>query len=252
MLEKYIREKRKSREILLMTHIVIGYPDLNTSYEVVKQMVLAGVDLMELQIPFSEPIADGPVILKANQEALRNGTTVSTCIDFASRVCKDFSIPFLFMSYYNIMFKYGVKKFVAKMSEIGLQGSIIPDLPPEEGSEYLAIMKEKKLDPIFIFSPTSTEERLRYINQNASGFIYCVARRGVTGSKTDFSKELEEYLKKCRKATELPLAVGFGVKEKADVNYLKNKADIAVVGTQTLRVLEERGIFGVNDFMQSL
>jgi len=252
MLENYIKEKRENKEILLMTHIVIGYPDINTSYEIVRQMVSAGVDLMELQIPFSEPIADGPVILKANQEALKKGITVSESIDFAFQVCKDFSIPFLFMSYYNIMFKYGVKKFAAKMHEIGLQGAIVPDLPPEEGAEYLTAMKELELDPIFIFSPTSTEERLQYINQNASGFIYCVARRGVTGSKTNFSKELDEYLKRCRKATTLPLAVGFGVKEKADVDFLKGKADIAVVGTETIRIMEEKGVPSIKDFIKSL
>lgn len=252
MLETYIKENLKKKDILLMTHIVIGYPSFEDSYEIVRQMVEAGVDLMELQIPFSEPMADGPVILKANQKAIEKGSRVEKCFEFAQKVSNDFSIPFLFMSYTNILFKYGMEKFSDRMADIGLKGAIVPDLPPEEGSEYLAAMDKNSLSPIYIFSPETSDERLSYISGYASGFIYCLARKGVTGKETDFSNELTEYLARCRRATTLPLAVGFGVKDKADVDYLKGKADIAVIGSQTIRVVEEKGPTAAGEFIKSI
>ncbi|MFH2059937.1 MAG: tryptophan synthase subunit alpha [Pseudomonadota bacterium] len=252
MLESYIKEHLKQKQILLMTHIVMGYPSFEDSYEIVKQMVNAGVDLMELQIPFSEPMADGPVILKANQIALEQGSTVEKCFEFAQKVAKDFPIPFLFMSYTNILYKYGMEKFSDRMANINLKGAIVPDLPPEEGKEYLEAMGKNNLSPIYIFSPETSNERLDYISGFASGFVYCVARKGVTGKGTAFSDDLTAYLARCRKATNLPLAVGFGVKDKADVDYLKGKADIAVIGSQTIRVVEEKGPKAAGDFIRSV
>jgi tryptophan synthase alpha chain len=215
-------------------------------------MVAAGVDLMELQIPFSEPIADGPVILKANQEALAGGITVQECIDFGGRVARRFEIPFLFMTYYNILFKYGVARFVDTAARNGVRGAIVPDLPPEEGGDYLKAMADHRLDPIFIFAPTTGDERMQAIARHAGGFVYCVARKGVTGQQTDFSRELGQYLGRCRQATDLPLALGFGVKDKADVDFLTGKVDIAVIGTQTIRIVEDQGVAAVGDFIRSL
>ncbi len=235
-----------------MTHIVLGYPTFEDSFKIIEAMVKAGVDLMELQIPFSEPIADGSVILHANQKALSGGATVQKCIDFAQNVAHAFDIPFLFMSYYNILFKYGVDRFAGAMSESGLQGAIVPDLPPEEGEEYLKAMEKYNLDPVFIFSPTTPDERMKYLASFGKGFIYCVARKGVTGVDTDFSKQLEKYLDRCRKATDLPMALGFGVKEKKDVDFLKGKADIAVVGSQTIRLVDKEGVGAVGEFIKSL
>lgn len=252
MLESYLKNRLKEKEILLMTHIVLGYPTFEDSFKIIEAMVKAGVDLMELQIPFSEPIADGPVILHANQKALSGGSTVQKCIDFAQNVANAFDIPFLLMSYYNILFKYGVDRFAGAMSESGLQGAIVPDLPPEEGEEYLKAMGKYNLAPIFIFSPTTPDERMKYLASFGKGFIYCVARKGVTGVDTDFSKQLGKYLDRCRKATDLPLALGFGVKEKKDVDFLKGKADIAVVGSQTIRLVDKEGVGAVGEFIKSL
>lgn len=252
MLEQYLRDRRKKNDILLMTHIVIGYPSLDASYEMVRTMVAAGVDLMELQIPFSEPIADGPVILKANQEALAAGTTVEACMDFGGRVAGEFDIPFLFMTYYNILFKYGVPRFARATAEYGLSGAIVPDLPPEEGGDYLEAMAANDLAPIFIYAPTTGSQRMGMIAGHARGLVYCVARKGVTGDKTDFSNSLQTYLDRCRAAVDLPLAVGFGVKDKADVDFLTGKADIAVIGTQTIRILEAHGVEAVGDFIRGL
>lgn len=252
MLEQYLKQRRQQRDILLMTHIVLGHPSFETSLRLVDTMVKAGVDLIELQIPFSEPIADGPVILRANQEALSAGSSVERCFELAAQVTRPFEIPFLFMSYYNILFKQGVSAFVERMHDTGLRGAIVPDLPPEEAAEYLTAMEQQSLDPIFIYSPNTSAERLSSIAQHGRGFIYCVARKGVTGSQTAFSHELSSYLGRARAATTLPLAVGFGVKEKTDVDFLRGKADIAVVGSETLRVLERDGVEAVSPFLKAL
>jgi tryptophan synthase alpha chain len=252
MLETIIRSKMAQKDILLMTHIVIGYPDLETSFELVRTMVEAGVDLMELQIPFSEPMADGPVILKANQDALATGITVDQCFDFAEKIAAAFDIPFLFMTYYNILFKYGLETFAERMAGCGLCGAIVPDLPPEEADEYLAAMNAHDMAPIFIYAPNTTEARMRQIAEHGKGFIYCMARKGVTGLQTDFSEQLGSHLAHCRASTQLPLALGFGVKNRADVEFIKRKADIAVVGSQAIRILDEKGVPAVGEFIRGL
>jgi len=251
-LEHYIRERLKEKDILLMTHIVLGYPSITESLGIIEAMVRAGVDIMELQIPFSEPIADGPVILRANHEALKRGTTVRECLDTAQRAAASFDIPFLIMTYYNIPFTYGVERFAAALKERGLKGAIIADLPPEEGEEYLRAMEEQDLAPIFIFSPKTPEKRMRAIASHCRGFVYCAARKGVTGARSDFSRDLQSYLDRCRRATRLPLAVGFGVQTKEDIHFLKGKAEVAVIGTRTLQVMETQGIDAVGAFLQGL
>jgi tryptophan synthase alpha chain len=252
MLASHIRKRLQDKEILLMTHIVLGYPSFEESLRLVGTMVEAGVDLMELQIPFSEPMADGPVIVRTNQAALERGATVARCFHAAREITSRHPIPFLFMSYYNILYRYGVKRFAADMAEAGLKGAIVADVPPEEGEEYLPAMEENALDPIFIFAPTTTEERMRVIAKKAKGFVYCVARRGVTGEQTSFGSELDAYLARCRRTTDLPIAVGFGVKDRADVDFLKGKADIAVIGTQTIRIVDEHGVDAAGEFIRSI
>jgi tryptophan synthase alpha chain len=251
-LESYLRHRLIEKDILLMTHIVLGYPSFDDSLRIIEAMVAAGVDLMELQIPFSEPTADGPVIVRANQGALESGATVEDCLELAAKVSRAFDIPFLIMSYYNILFKYGEARFAKVMSDCGLRGAIIPDLPPEAGREYLNAMQSHDLAPILIFSPTTSRDRMRYLASFGKGFIYCVARKGVTGENTSFSEELTAYLNRCRKGASLPLALGFGIKEKADVEYLTGKADIAVIGSQTIRVMEQKGVAAVGDFIRGL
>ena len=251
-LSSYLETKLAEKEILLMTHIVLGYPSFDDSLRIIEIMVEAGVDLMELQIPFSEPTADGPVIARANQRALEDGATVAACLDLAETAACTFDIPFIIMGYYNIIHKYGLRQFVSAMKDKGLQGAIFPDIPPEEGREYLEAMQKKDLAPIMIFSPTTSAERMRYIDSFAAGFIYCVARKGVTGSETKFTNELGDYLQKCRENTRLPLALGFGIKDRSDIEFLKGRAEIAVIGSQTIRVMEEAGIRAVGDFIRGL
>lgn len=252
MLEAYLKERRKEKDILLMTHLVIGYPSLAESYAIIEKMVAAGVDIIELQIPFSEPIADGPVILHANQKVLADGLSVKQALEFAGRAAADFAIPFLVMSYYNILYKYGVEKFVDTLSRLGLQGAIVPDLPPEEGADYMAAMQRRGLDPILLFSPATPDARMEYLASHGRGFVYCIARKGVTGDQTSFSGELDRYLVRCRRATDLPLALGFGVKSKEDIDFLKGRADIAVIGTQTIRLVDRDGVDAVTAFIEGL
>ena len=252
MLEAHLRKRLQERDLLLMTHIVMGYPSFDACRRIVGAMVEAGVDLMELQIPFSEPIADGPVILRANQRALESEASVARCLRFAEDVAAEFEIPFVVMSYFNILYRYGLPEFAAALASAGIHGAIVPDLPTEEAGAYLSAMGDAGLDPIFIYSPNTPESRMREIDRHAGGFVYCVARKGVTGTRTDFSKELANYLARCRAATSLPLALGFGVQERKDIDALRGKADIAVVGTQTIRVVEEHGVDAVGDFIASL
>lgn len=161
-----------------MTHIVLGYPSFEVNREVIKQMVDNGVDCIEMQIPFSEPMADGPVILKANQDSLAAGTKVDQCMNFGAEMSRQYDIPFLFMTYYNIIFKYGEEKFFSDAREAGIQGLIVPDLPIEMGEDFYAQADKTGVTPIQLFAPTSTDERMRQLNSHANGFIYCVARRG--------------------------------------------------------------------------
>jgi tryptophan synthase alpha chain len=251
VLEAEISKRKQERGMLLMTHIVLGYPSFDASLRLVEQMVLAGVDLMELQIPFSEPIADGPVILHANQKALAAGSTVEKCLELTSRLTREFPIPFVFMTYYNIAFVRGAQRFAGEMAQAGVRGAIVPDLPFEEGDQLLAAMDREKLEPIFIFAPSTSPARLGEIAKRAKGFVYCVARKGVTGAATDFAA-LDQYLQRCRAATPLPLALGFGVKSREDVATLNGKVEIAVVGTETIRVLDRSGVEAVRPFLESL
>lgn len=251
MLEAEIHKRREHKGILLMTHIVLGYPSLEASRRIVHCMVEAGVDLMELQIPFSEPIADGPVILHANQRALHTGTTVQDCFSLAEQLADELPIPFVFMCYYNTIWKRGVERFARETRAAGLHGAIVPDLPYEEASELLAEFGRNELDPIFIYSPTTSAARMRAIASHARGFVYCVARKGVTGSKTEFSS-VADYLTRCRAATKLPLGVGFGVRSREDVEALEGRADIAVVGSETIRVIDRHGISRLPQFIRSL
>ncbi|MFP3870449.1 MAG: tryptophan synthase subunit alpha [Syntrophobacteria bacterium] len=252
MLEDYIWQKQKEKGILLMAHVVVGYPNIEESFQLVRTIVAAGVDLMELQIPFSEPVADGPVILNANQVALGSGVKVDDCFRFAHRVTTAFDIPFLFMTYYNIVFTRGEERFFRDARQAGIRGTIVPDLPPEEGEYYMAAAAANNIDPIFIFTPTTPCERLGYLARFGRGFFYCVARRGVTGAKTDFSAQLDEFLGRCRKETRLPLALGFGVSCREDVSSLQGKAEVAVVGSQALRVAGTSGIKAVGDLFRSM
>ncbi len=251
-LEEQLRSRLQEKEILLMTHIVLGYPSFEVNREVIQQMVENGVDCIEMQIPFSEPMADGPVILKANQEALATEVNVSDCLAFGAEMAAAFDIPFLYMTYYNIIFKYGEEAFFKNAAKTGIKGVIVPDLPPEMGQSFLEYANNNHIAPVLIFTPTSTDERMAELAGHGKGFIYCVARRGVTGKKSEFSTDFYDYLSRCKAVTNLPLAVGFGIQDRDDIEALKGKADIAVIGSRTIKLVEAEGAAAVGPFIAGL
>lgn len=251
-LEDQLQNKIKDRDILLMTHIVLGYPSFDDNREVIKQMVENGVDCIEMQIPFSEPMADGPVILKANQDSLANGTKVEQCLLFAEEITAIYDIPFLFMTYYNIVFKYGEQSFFTRCANVGIKGLIVPDLPPEQSSTFFDYAKDNNIAPILIYTPTSTDKRMSELDLAGSGFIYCVARRGVTGKKSELDDDFDHYLQRCRAAATKPIAVGFGIRSSDDIAALKGKADMAVIGSETIRLVDEKGVKAVGPFIAGL
>jgi len=252
-LTQTIRERLADRPILLMTHLVLGYPSFEVNRRVIAAMAEGGVDLIELQIPFSEPMADGPVINRANQEALARGVRVADCLDFAQEMAQAHpGVRFLFMTYYNIVFRFGETRFLETTARLGLTGTIIPDLPLEEGEAYRRTSRALGLAPIVFFTPTSSDARMRRVAECGDGFVYTVARRGVTGAKTEMGPELRRYLERCRAATSLPLAVGFGIAAREDVAMLRGLAEIAVVGTATIRLVDRHGPEAVLPYVRDL
>ncbi len=251
-LEDYLKDRRKHQNILLMTHIVLGYPSFDANREVVRQMVENGVDCIEMQIPFSEPMADGPVIMKANLDSLAGGTRVAECLDFGAEMARTHDIAFLYMTYYNIVFKYGEEQLIERCAADNIQGLIIPDLPPDHSELFFSQAHAKGIAPILIYSPTSSDQRMKEVDEAGSGFIYCVARRGVTGNKSELNVDFDTYLQRCRRATEKMLAVGFGIQNHDDIAALTGKADIAVIGSETIRLVDAEGPAAVGGFIAGL
>ncbi|MBF0212462.1 MAG: tryptophan synthase subunit alpha [Magnetococcales bacterium] len=259
-LEPFIRQRlalraaRGDAPILLMSHLVLGYPSLDENRRVIDAMAAAQVELMELQIPFSEPIADGPVIAQANQIALDRGFRVAQGLAFAAECAQRHpEVAFLIMTYGNILIAHGVERFIRRAAELGARGLIIPDWPPQEADLPMDLCRQQEgLDWIQLFTPTSTDARLNEIGQWGRGFCYCVARKGVTGSRTDFDGELSRFLARCRRATGVPLAVGFGVRSPEDIRSLTGQAEIAVVGTAALEIHLREGAEAVGRFFESL
>jgi tryptophan synthase alpha chain len=252
-IEKNIRATLKQKDILLVSHVVLGYPSLDIGLQTVDEMSKVGIDIIELQIPFSDPQADGPFFTKAQQEAVGKGVKVSECFAFACKVCKEYpKVNFVFMTYLNIAYKYGITKFAKDAAEAGVRGIILPDLPVEESDEYVEACDQYGIAPIFMFTPTTTEERMQKIDKKSRGFIYCQARIGVTGTHTKFGEEEKEYIARCRRNTDLPIAMGFGIQEKGDVDFLKGKVGIAICCTQAIKALVSDGVEGMGRFLGAL
>lgn len=251
-LEGQLRERLATRPLLLMTHVVAGYPSLAANWEMLQAMDEAGADVVELQLPFSEPIADGPTFVRANQDAIQAGTGWAEYFDLAARASSQFSFQTLFMGYYNSVFAMGEETFCQRLSEAGMSGFIIPDLPPEEGARLNEAARSRGLDPVLIMTPTNSPARLAEIGRQASGLVYCTARTGVTGRHTDLSQGVSAFLQRCRAATPLPLGLGFGIKTAADVAGVRGLADLAIVGTAGTEAWIQRGPDGYRQFLESL
>ncbi len=242
-LDQYISERRATldqndRPAMIMTHVVCGYPSFEDNWKELEIMDEFGVDLVELQFPFSEPSADGPLFVKANQEAVESGVSVSDCFDFMKKVSERFSFKVVMMGYFNTIYKTGQRQFLEALKLAGGHGFIVPDLPIEEAKELHAIAAELELAPIVLMTPTNSDARLAELAKSAKGFVYTVARKGVTGSNTDMNAEVAEFIDRCKRVTDVPLAVGFGVSRYDDVKFIGNHADIAVIGTAALKAWE--------------
>jgi len=246
-----IKSRRKNK-ILLMTHLVAGYPSLEDNWRMLEVMGDADVDLVEIQMPFSEPSADGPLFVKANQDSLRNGMSWRSYFDLMKRASDRFNFPIMMMCYYNTVFSMGFESFCENIQINGGQGFIIPDLPIEEYGDLFRYSQIKRLHPILLCTPTNTDERLKKICSNGKGFIYCVARKGVTGKNTNLGQYEENFLQKCRGFSDLPLAMGFGLSFPDDLKKLHGKAEIAIVGSALLNTWENEGETGYRKHMFSL
>lgn len=235
--QKILEEDR----IGLMTHVIAGFPTLKETENLILTLAAAGSDFIEIQIPFSDPIADGPTIMRASDLALKNGTTVQDALNLMHAVTQQVSIPILFMCYFNTVHAYGVQAFCKAAAKSGASGLIIPDVPPEEDQrEALSDAAEKNnLILIRVVSPASSHERLEKNAALARGFVYCVSRYGVTGSTKELAPQLDDYVQRVRSVSPLPRAVGFGISQPEHVQALRSKAEIAVVGSALVERTEK-------------
>lgn len=248
------RRKEQNRQpILLMAHLVLGFPSFEENSRTITAMADAGVDLIELQMPFSEPIADGPVIARANQQALDNGFRVDAGFDFIQQItARHPAVTFLIMTYGNIVLARGEERFIQAAAERGIKGFIVPDIPLEQAGSMMDACRANGIDWTQLMTAASPPERLKTLGAAARGFVYCVARKGVTGKQTSFDDPVNSFISACRQATPTALAVGFGVKDPEDVAFLTGKAEIAVVGTAALKVHEEGGAEAVGRYFEGL
>lgn len=250
---RFIRQQRQQKDILLMSHAVLGYPSWEDNRNAIAALVEAGVELIELQFPFSEPIADGPILLAANHAAIQAGTSIRDCFDFAAEITQQYPQKrFVIMTYVNILFQYGISKFVQTAAQCGIAGCIIPDLPPEQADSYSQVCREQQLATIFLVTPKNSPQRIQQIIDNTSDLVYCVARKGVTGRRTQVSTQSHQYLRRVRSVTLLPIAIGFGIQSADDVQDLIGYADVATVGTYAVKHYADHGAEALKRFIQSL
>ena len=234
-LKKWILERKKNKPICYMGHVIAGYPSFEENEMIIDILVENGFDIIEIQMPFSEPSADGPLFSSANQEALNSGVTVEKYFRFAEKITKKHAIPFIFMGYFNIPFQMGAEKFSHLMKKNGLKGAIIPDLPIEHAQDYLNQFKENQLSFIPVISEVTSEERIKLISSKTDSLIYLTARKGVTGETTQFTDSFQDYLNKCRQIHSGPTGVGFGISDKKQIEYLIHKTDVAIIGSAILK-----------------
>lgn len=238
--EQFINIKKDNR-IGLMTHVIVGYPDLEMTEKIVLEMIKNGADFVELQIPFSDPIADGPTIMAACEKSLGNGTRVKDGFKLMEKLSQKTDVPLFFMAYYNTIFKYGTEKFCIDAKKAGASGVIVPDMPvDEEGDEHFyKYCRKYNLANIQVLSPSSTTDRIIKNVKKARGFIYFTARQGTTGAKDTLNTNIKEKVENIRKYTKLPIAAGFGISTREQVSSLQNISDIAVIGSAIIDIINK-------------
>jgi tryptophan synthase alpha chain len=218
-------------ELGLIAYITAGDPSLDATLQFVLALTDAGADVIELGVPFSDPLADGPTIQRASERALKSGTTLHGVIDLVRRIRQSSQVPLVLFSYYNPILQMGLENFARSASEAGADGVLATDLTPEESEDYRRILRHYQLDTIFLGAPTSTDDRLEKIAACSFGFLYLISRTGVTGAKDALPDDLPTLIRRARRATQLPIAVGFGISQPGHVSVLGGLADAAVVGS---------------------
>src|SRR5271157_746617 len=239
----------------LIAYITCGDPSLEVSRDVALAAIDAGADVIELGVPFSDPVADGPVIQRASERALAQGTDLVGVIDVARQIRQQSRAALIIFSYLNPILQFGLDKFCAAAAEAGVDGALVTDLPVEESADYLRAMKAHKLAPVFLAAPISTEERLRAVARNSRGFVYAISRTGITGTRQEVAGDAHSLVRRLRGFTKLPIAVGFGVSTPEQFTEVGKFADAAVIGSAIVQRIEQnagREAAAVSEFLQSL
>jgi tryptophan synthase alpha chain len=237
--------------------ITAGDPNLDTTEQLLITLAHSGATLIELGVPFSDPMADGPVIQRASERALKNNFGLQEILDTVASARKQVDIPIILFSYYNPLFQFGLKRLAESAKKAGLDGVLVTDLSPEEAGEFQSELRACDLDMIFLVAPTSTDERLKLVAERARGFIYAVSRAGVTGTRETVSAEAEKLTNRVRKFSELPVAVGFGISTAEQVADVHRYADAVVVGSAIVAEMERLGdspelVKGIEEFLTGL
>jgi tryptophan synthase alpha chain len=242
----------KTSRKALIPYVTVGYPSIEATLEVVPLLAKNGADIVELGIPFSDPLADGVTIQRSSFRALQKGVNTDICLDVARRLREKVPVPLVFMTYYNPVFHYGLEQFCSACVGAGIDGLIIPDLPPQEGADLEAITKKQGLDLIYLLAPTSTEERIRLVGQRSRGFIYLVSVTGVTGARDRLPADLEAFVARVRKTARQPLCVGFGISTPSQAKRVARLADGVIVGSRIIQLMEDGDMGRVAEFVKGL
>ena len=222
----------------LVAYVTCGDPDLTTTREIIFAAIHAGASVIELGVPFSDPVADGPVIQRASERALRHGTSLEQVLQLAREVRQKSDVGMIIFSYLNPILRMGIAQFAAKAAKAGIDGALVTDLPVEEADEYLQEMRKHNLATVFLAAPTSTDARLKQIARASSGFVYAVSRTGVTGARQQMPEDAQNLVKRLRKFTSLPVAVGFGVSNAEQFAAVGAFADAVVIGSAIVETIE--------------
>ena len=232
---------RRKKQTAFIAYVTAGDPTVKFTERLVLRLAEAGADVIELGVPFSDPVADGPVIQRASQRALEAGTTLGDVLRLAARIRKKSGVPLVLFSYVNPVLQMGLERFAGRAAAAGISGVLITDLPPEEAADFVRVMRRHKLDTIFLVAPTSSGPRPREIVKLSRGFVYVIARRGVSGKQEKIPSEVKALVKRLRRLTPLPLAVGFGVSRSEHVSALGKFTDGVVVGSALVECCEQAG-----------
>jgi tryptophan synthase alpha chain len=237
----------------LIAYITVGYPDIKTTVKIASALAESGCDIIELGIPFSDPLADGATIQKASYHALQHGTTPQACLEVAADISRKIATPLFFMTYYNPVLNFGLEAFCQSCAKAGINGLIVPDLPPEEGMELETITRKQDLDLVYLLAPTSTDDRIATVAARSRGFIYLVSLTGVTGTRNVLSPELEGFVKRVRQQAKQPLCVGFGISTTEHARRAASAADGVIVGSRLIQLIEEdTTLVSLKSFVASL